>query len=302
MRLLLFTLLVSFLTSAYGWEPLVDFKVPIWSKSVGQRSIASVDREYKKNPFAPPVYFSCRQIYQRVADSKQKMKYKAFAGAAVAGLVGSAFPVAYGVSALGLVWSITTPTEQKVVDLSAAGAKYANRLLKRARKVDEKIEYEDLLAIYNEGFDSGHFCKNFPKLMKKRAVDNYVLDQAGVWKKQIKKFAELKAEQDKFFDPGWEGTYTRSYDNKKMHIKRNRYGVFVYQGELGMTEVGQEYELMFHDRNTVYINKDSKGACRWYFQFDGGLLKESFDCSLDGGFFPVFKPTTGDSTEFKKSE
>ncbi len=176
-----FFLCLTMATAGY-WTGHPKVQTASIKNVAGQARAIASDEE-----IAPPRYFSCADIYALNAEHQMNMRFEVKAlsqtlgtGGAFMGLV-SVNPAMIIVSVVGgfvgsTVSSLRTK-EEKVMLLQEAGTRLSNKLLKQARQIVPEITAENVSSILDEGFTSGYFCADYPKLMNKKKIRDYVLDK-----------------------------------------------------------------------------------------------------------------------------
>ncbi len=127
---------------------------------------------------------TCPEMYERTIIAKERKKERAGDTANTLGWGMLLFSFGAAPVAVGLllptvalsVYSEANPKEAKVVDLSYEGSRRLERLTKKARKkINSKIDQEEIAQIVQEGMSSGLYCQGFPHLYTPKEVKEHVL-------------------------------------------------------------------------------------------------------------------------------
>jgi hypothetical protein len=144
--------------------------------------IASLLTVFSFNSFAQ-FSLSCPEIYQKTFNHKEIKKERAsdlsqnFSTASLLGLV--ALPeiglALIGASLVSGTYSVIPSTEARVLSLVDEGSRQLRRLTKKLQKnVNKDISEQEVLAVIQQGLESGLFCQNFPDLYNARQVKKHV--------------------------------------------------------------------------------------------------------------------------------
>jgi hypothetical protein len=126
---------------------------------------------------------TCLEIYQKIAVEKQIKKkhasdtaYQLGSGALITAFLNPFVSLGFMAGSAGLsIYAGRDPRESKALDMRDDEGHVIHRLARKyQREISCDITAFEIMSIVNEGFESGQFCENFPKLYSDKDVRRFL--------------------------------------------------------------------------------------------------------------------------------